>query len=263
MTLRNILVFMAAALCLPLPALAEETTPPWQEAATAWKATTSDLQKNGVRGIAPHVDALEDALKGGSSVDFKPYQNPDGSLIVLTDGLAETIAAMAAAAQAKQNTKAFLNPYPIISLALGSYYNEVGRPQDALRVLAEGLALSNPLHLGATRPKLYSEEAAAFGNLKDWTHGVAACEEGLQIPAMDNGDRARLYRSRGFDLVELGQLDDGEKSYQESLKLDPQNQIALQELNYIARLRAGGNRAPTAQILPQPAKPAQQPPASN
>ena len=119
MTLRGALAIVVALLFFSPTAFADESMAPWQKATAAWKDTAVDLQKSGLLGIAPHVEALEQSLKEATA-DFPPHPNADGSVTILTDGLAETIAAMAAAAQAKQTSKAVLNPYPIISLALGS-----------------------------------------------------------------------------------------------------------------------------------------------
>lgn len=234
-------------------------TAPWSDAARVMQETEADMDKSGILGISGHVDALEAALNEGAKA-FPPAPAADGTITMLTDGMTETIAAMGAAAAAKQNAVAVENPYPRLGLYLGIYYNEIGKPEDALRVLNLGLKLtSSDLNLGAHLPNLYSEKAASLENLKRWTEGMQTCETGLALGVMEDRDRARLYRCRAFNLVELNRLDDAESSYRESLKLDPGNPLALRELDYIARLRAGGPRAPTQQFLPPPSPPPQQP----
>ena len=49
---------------------------------------------------------------------------------------------------------------------------------------------------------------------------------------------ARALRGMGFCLIELGKLDEAEKMFNESLKLTPENQTALNEIGYIKELRA-------------------------
>lgn len=48
---------------------------------------------------------------------------------------------------------------------------------------------------------------------------------------------ARALRGEGFALIELNQLDEAEKSFQASLKVEPDNKLALSELDYIKKLR--------------------------
>jgi tetratricopeptide (TPR) repeat protein len=50
--------------------------------------------------------------------------------------------------------------------------------------------------------------------------------------------RALALRGIGFALIELQRLDEAEASFQESLKIDPNNRLALNELTYIRQLRA-------------------------
>ncbi|MDG2531829.1 tetratricopeptide repeat protein [Caulobacter endophyticus] len=55
----------------------------------------------------------------------------------------------------------------------------------------------------------------------------------------DDLSKARLMRSRGFSLIELGRLDEAEESYRASLEAEPDHAGAKHELDYIAKLRAG------------------------
>lgn len=54
---------------------------------------------------------------------------------------------------------------------------------------------------------------------------------------------AMAKRGRGFVLIELGDLDQAEVAFKASLKLDPENQVAVNELQYIDHLRKGGSAA--------------------
>lgn len=45
-------------------------------------------------------------------------------------------------------------------------------------------------------------------------------------------------RGMGFMLIELNRLDEAEQALRDSLKLDPGNDVALNELAYIRELRA-------------------------
>jgi Flp pilus assembly protein TadD len=63
-----------------------------------------------------------------------------------------------------------------------------------------------------------------------------------------------MRRGRGFVLTELGRLDEAEAAYRESLKIEPDSERAKNELQYIARLKAGGPSAPYALGLTPPPK---------
>ncbi|MGD0191227.1 MAG: tetratricopeptide repeat protein [Rhizomicrobium sp.] len=93
-------------------------------------------------------------------------------------------------------------------------------------------------------PYLYSERAAALGQLKRFVDALADCDEGLKQDDMEATARALLLRGRGFVLTELNRLDEAEDAYNQSLEFDPGNQHALHELNYIASLRAGAPKLP-------------------
>lgn len=56
--------------------------------------------------------------------------------------------------------------------------------------------------------------------------------------------RAVALRGRGFQLIELNRLDEAERAFRDSLQIDPDNELALHEIGYIAHLRLGGE--PTA-----------------
>ncbi len=227
---------------------------PWQRAQAVVTATQSDIARNGIRGIGPHVPALEEALTQADH-PFGAMPPENGDRIVLADGQAETLGALLIGGAAKDGRKtvAMVNPYPRISFYLGSWYNEIGKPGDALRVLDAGLALPVPVPgstLGETRPHIIGEKGIALVSLKRWPEALAAYESGLALKSLDNMTKALLLRGRGFALTELGRLDDAEQSYRDSLTAEPNNARALQELSYIARIRAGG--APTSPIIDIP-----------
>lgn len=244
-------IFLAGCLLAPVAVQAQSNPQPWVQATEELKATETDLAASGLLAINKHRDRLEKALTEGSSA-FPPPPAADGTQTVLADGMAESLVAMAATKSSNGKTVAVFNPYPRIALFLGSYYTETGKPEDALRVLAAGMKLNAApsLALGETLPLLYGEQAAAYVKLRRWTDSLAACETGLKITTMQDRDRARLHRSRGFALIELERLDDAQAAYAASLKLEPDNAIAVHEMEYIAKLRRGGMPGAPVVILP-------------
>ena len=92
----------------------------------------------------------------------------------------------------------------------------------------------------------HSQYLSELGHLhharKDWTAALEvfnrAVEGALLSPEAVKGDhRARALRGVGYSLIELGNLDEAEKKFQECLEINPQDQMALSEIEYIQTLR--------------------------
>ena len=230
---------------------------PWDSASAVVAATEADLAKSGILGIRTHVADLEKALATANDA-FEAAHMPGTTMYVLTDGQSETLAALLIAAGkgksgGAQQVVAIANPYPKISFYLGSYYNETRRPADALRVLNAGLALPRAFpdgEFGEMRPALLSERGATFLSMKRWDEALATYDDALTLKTLKPKDRARMLRGRGSALTDLDRLDEAEQAYRDSLDSEPNNPLALNELRYIARLRAGGPHAPNQLLTP-------------
>jgi tetratricopeptide (TPR) repeat protein len=217
-----------------MPARADNTAP-WLEDTALLKQVQNDLASQGIKGVATYAEAMDKALAQAPQSTALAHD----AGFVLTDGPADTLLGLmtAATAKDKKSVAAVANPYPHIGLYLGSYYDEIGRKDDALRVLDEGLAISQT---SSTRPFLLIERGAALNGLHRPTDALADFEDALKIPDIDVHIRAAMMRGRGFALTELNRLDEAEAAYQDSLKAEPGNPRAENELRYIAKLRAGG-----------------------
>lgn len=280
MTSRLFLAAAAVALAMAPSFAADQTpaaAPPAQPAATApaappivfadalkkamavMDAASEALAKGGITGLLPHIGDLEEALAGADAVYAAAAADPEGP-VVLADGPAEaahysgqaTRAAEKAGGDSKPLPRVMPDPYPAISFYLGTYYNEIRRSEEALRALDKGLALvaAHGTRMGQFMPSLTSERAIALIGVGRFAEALAVYDDGLQLPGLSAQAKARMYRGRGYTLVELGRLDEGEAAYRESLKLEPDNRIALHELDYIAHLRAGGAKAPGETVAP-------------
>ncbi|MBI3444046.1 MAG: tetratricopeptide repeat protein [Magnetospirillum sp.] len=204
-------------------------------------ATLADIRTRGLRSARQHIPALERELSDAGAA-YAVAEAPGETKYVLVDGMAETLGGLLKGAEEKRKTIAVKSPYPPISLVLASYYNEVNLPADALRVLDAGLALPQQIgdaKLGMHLPLLVSERGVALGRLKRWPEALANYQTGLALPALMDRDRARMLRGRGVILVELKRLDEAEAAFNDSLKVEPKNSIAVNELRYIAELRRG------------------------
>jgi len=227
---------LAAGICVA-PAFADDAMP-WLEDTALLRQTQSDVTAEGLKSVEAHAGALEKALAGAPhSIELARAAG-----FVLTDGSADTLLALMTAATSKAHNgsvQAIADPYPLIGLYLGSYYDEIGRKEDGLRALDAGLAISA---LSSTRPMLIIERGAALNGLHRSADALADYEDGLKISGVDNQFRAAMMRGRGFALTEMNRLDEAEAAYRDSLKADPGNASAENELRYIAKLRGGGAR---------------------
>jgi tetratricopeptide (TPR) repeat protein len=229
---------------------------PWERAQAIIRATEADLSKGGIRTIGMHVADLEDSLAAAN----QGLEAARASGYVLTDGQAETVTALqlanaGGAGMPGRQVVAVANPYPSTAFYLGTYYNAIGRPAEALRVLDNGLALPTSIPRwdgGESRALLITERGVALFLLRRWEDGLANYNSGLTIDSLDSSMRATMLRGRGFALIELGRLDEAEKAYRDSLVSEPNNRNALTELTYIMRLRAGGPTAPRALLMVKP-----------
>jgi tetratricopeptide (TPR) repeat protein len=243
-------VFGFAAVLTCAAALADDapSRPPWSIDTTLERTTMGAVQSGGIRAVQDHLADLETALARAQDTIAQAGAG-EGTRFVLTDGLAQTLIGMAAVATDKAHPAkgvAVPNPYPQIALLLGSYYDEVGRPGDAVRVLDLGIASDKILGIdGDTGPILKGERANALMTLKRFDEALAGYDDALSTKDLPPEARAHLLRGRGYALTELGRLDDAESAYRESLTLQPGNQTAQNELEYIARLRRdGGAKVP-------------------
>ena len=252
------LLFLGALLAVALPqSVIAQPAHPWEAASALLKATEADVKGAGIAGIQSHAPAIQAALIDGQALPKEGVI--EGNVrYVLTDGGASTLGPLLQGAIKKEpgvtETVAIRSPYPSLAFYLGAYYDEIGRFDEGLKALDAGLVLDSWKGdvFGNTQPVLVAERGAALTGLKRWPEVLANYEDGLKIQDLPDHFKAVMHRGRGFALVELGKLDEGETAYKESLKFEPGNARAQNELQYIARLRAGGARAPTAIGLSAP-----------
>lgn len=235
---------------------------PWEQDKAVVDSTMNAARQRGIQGVGEHLADLEAALADAGAAAKAAASSAGPTRYVLVDGQAQTLTSLLGAAAeqkdhpagaARQSVAAVESPYPVAALLLGSYYNEVGKPLEALRVLEAGLALPTETDLfggGHYLPLLTAERGAALVSLKRWPEALADYEGGLKTAGLSASAAARLQRGRGFALTELGRLDEAEAAYHRSLELAPNNPTALHELAYIASLRAGGRPTSPGIYLP-------------
>lgn len=245
MRLATIAALLLGLLAAALPAARAADDSPYQAATALARATFADSRSGGILAVKAHAAEIEWTLIGGRQA----IEDAAAHGTVLTDGREETLFAMASAVREGKSATAMANPYPFLALTLGSYYNEVGRPEDALRVLTLGLTFfvaTGEHHLGKHWAPLMYERGVALVSLKRYEEALSVYDELVNHPGLDKPLLALIHRGRGFALIELGRLPEAETAYQKSLEIEPGNKIAQHELEYIEKLKAGGQRAPAA-----------------
>jgi len=219
------------------PAFAQE---PQQPAPDPEDPARIQLLTNGVRlmqqGQPQQAMQAFDTLIAQYNEKFKD----ETRTIYSSRSLPETLLYLLQAAAAKSGTGAVVVS-PVWSLVFyykGYCSTELGRAEDAKLYLDRAIAMSpmNALYL-TERGNMYAKE-------KDWASAMEKyrlAEEGANVyspAASKNGDLARVWRSKGFVLVEQHQLDEAEKLYLQCLSLDPNDQRAANELKYVQNLKA-------------------------
>jgi tetratricopeptide (TPR) repeat protein len=207
-------------------------------------AAIADFQANGMAGLGEHETALRKVL-ADMPRPFLREQVDGGKVVYRGDSMADCLAfATTRGAGPKSALVCKGNPYAVAGFYLGSYLNETGRYDEALAALNLGLEAA------PNSPGLISERNAAFFGLHRFDDALASARRGLEIANLAPEDHARLLRNLGNALTELKRLDEAEQAYRDSLKLEPGNALALNELRYIAQLRRGGPAEPGVVFRP-------------
>lgn len=124
-----------------------------------------------------------------------------------------------------------------------AYYGKAYALIELNRFEEAGQSLDHALKLSPNNPQFLTERGFVYRASREWdkmleSHRAALAN--IEVATPDNlqkTERARALRGEGYALIELGQLDEAERSFKKSLKIEPRNKIALDELDYIKRLR--------------------------
>ena len=129
--------------------------------------------------------------------------------------------------------------YPRAYFHLGFLKVKTEQYAAAIELLDRGSALE------PTNPKFKVEKAMALVQMHRFDEALALYQSVNEVgPHVCPDHVARAWRGRGGIYIELGQLDRAEAAFRESLKIAPGNELAINELVYIAQLREGGQASP-------------------
>jgi tetratricopeptide (TPR) repeat protein len=136
---------------------------------------------------------------------------------------------------AKQSINWILNAYPRAHYCMGFLCVKKNQFARAIEFLDRGLQLE------PTNPKFLLEKAQALIRSGLKAEALALYDQIGEIgPYMSARHLAVALRGRGFALIELGDLQRAEDAFKSSLRIEPNSQVALNELLYIEELRQGG-----------------------
>jgi tetratricopeptide (TPR) repeat protein len=213
--------------------------------ADATQAALDDIGANGLMAASHHLAQLRQVM-ADMPEPFEAASERGDQEIVRTASL-EDCAAFATAYLGAGGAKRVAcqgNPYPTAGFYLGSYFNEIGQPDQALAALDQALAAAPNV------PLVLAERNAALIALQRWDDVLAGADRGLAQRQLSARDHALMLRNRGYALTELKRLDEAQQAYEQSLTFEPGNTLAQNELTYIAGLKAGAAPEQGAIFLP-------------
>lgn len=203
-------VSMAAAVQVETPKMTMAVSP----VAAAMDLMRSGRSADALALLEPAMGKLQALAKnGGRSAAPKPYCQHDGAVTrgvkVLDADLCDAL---------------YLRAFAL---------TELGRRADAIE------AMEQLTRLSPDYPRYFVELAYAYRAGGDKAAAMATYRHAAQLASAPGEQKYRAAALRGIGnlLVEQGDLEGGEKAYRDSLSDDPQNKIALGELQYIARKR--------------------------
>jgi tetratricopeptide (TPR) repeat protein len=210
---------------------------------TIVEAAQRAANQRGPHALQSYVGKLKDVVSHTPAAF--PLVERRGGVLIIRDETQNPMLLMLAAAQAQPggslSVQAAPNTYGKARLLLASWYNETRRPKEALEQTGAGLALQ------PDNGFLLIEHGAALGALHRNAEALASLEPWVEThPMAPSILRAATWRAIGFNLTEMGRLDDAQRAFETSLKLQPNHPGAQRELQYIAGLRAGGPKQATA-----------------
>ncbi|WDF71095.1 tetratricopeptide repeat protein [Novosphingobium sp. KACC 22771] len=203
-------VTMAAAVQVETPATSMALSP----VAAAMDLMRSGRSADALALLEPAMGKLRSAAKSGA----RPYCQHDGSAArgvrVLDADLCDAL---------------YLRAFA---------FTELGRRADAVE------ALEQLTQLSPDYPRYFVELAYAYRASGDKAGAMETYRHAAELASAPGQQKYRAAALRGIGnlLVDKGDLEGGEKAYRDSLSDDPQNKIALGELQYIARKRAASEQ---------------------
>lgn len=220
----------------------------------AWRAADTALLRTemakGAPAAAADLPALEAALGhappapvGGTAVcDGRTVAFSQGAALAaltLAAGRSKTAAPAGPPPPPPFTVDARPMPYPLLALLVGSIDNSAGRSAAALAALDRGLVVE------PQNAQLVGEKAFTLVRIGRSQEAADACARAIAArPPAPPQDLARLHRTRGYALGELGRYDEALAEYRSSQALDPAETTSANEITYLEGRKAGRGPSP-------------------
>lgn len=192
-----------------------------------------DVRRSGPAGISRHVPALKDALEH-MPADYTLVATVGDTLVVRSSDPKTFLPLQLALLTTDEGRKAsgihaIENVYGLIAQTLT--FEAVER-QDYHAAIAYADRL---LAVQCNHPHVLAEKIVALTRLDQ-------CEKALEIAAealasddmIMNLNHDLFLRRQGYCQIELGRFDEAKASYEAALKLNPDDQLSINQLTYIA-----------------------------
>jgi tetratricopeptide (TPR) repeat protein len=253
MTASRTFGLIAAAFLVASPALAEDTTPrqpdvqivecrthdaAQEKADMALAMSALDfMQAHDMDKLNTMLPDLKTALGHAPDIVSHPEHCGD-SIIVYSDELSDvlTVSAMIQGHEkefgASKVAQHEVLPYPLLAFVVGWIEFENEDFQSAHDAYAKGLLNDPNYHL------LIMEDTLTLAALHRSPEALGQLDAYLaRNPDLPDAQMANALRKRGYVLVELERWDEAEAAYKDSLKLEPDDETAQGELEYITANR--------------------------
>jgi tetratricopeptide (TPR) repeat protein len=182
--------------------------------------------------LQPAIEKCEKVI-----ASFKAHYGNRKETIYCARTSAENLAYLLQAAADSRNAIA------ISATWSNAYFIKAYALQDLGRIAEAKSSLMVAIELSPWNSRYLSELGSIYVLEKNWTRAKEVFEKAEdQAPISPDDSKAeelgRARRGLGYVFVELGQLEEAEKKYQQCLTADPKDTKAAQELEYVRGLRA-------------------------
>lgn len=170
------------------------------------------------------------------------YAKPD-TVYFCTRTLTETLLYLGGLAAEHEKSGLGKNGVALGPLWAYAYFQKGYALVELNRFDEAAVALDKALLLSPKNPMFLIERGTVYRASGEWDKMLASNQTALSyidlVTPDDQKDweRAHALRGQGYALIELGKLDEAEKSFKKSMKIEPKSKVALNELEYIKQLR--------------------------
>lgn len=206
--------------------------------------TSAAMRKVNEAAVLIQEHRFDEALRTRIDPLIEEFQNRYGKekrRIYATNSSTETLFYLVQSAADKQDAIAVDGAYALAYFIKGYVLIDQNDTKGAMPFLEKACALS------PSNPQFLNELANVFQNRKAWPQALDLYEKALKDaklfePAGSTNFERRALRGKGYVLVELKRFKESEDCYLECLRLDPNDDFARRELEYVRQTAKAATR---------------------